>query len=317
MASKKRDPETTGRIDLPWGPSAHCPCGSGEPYAACCRQPTGEVYKRFAWPIPVGDVTSFRHEGCYLGATANCSRQISREHFVSQSVLRLINEKHVKITGAPWLSAGKSQALSIDNLAANVLCTRHNSALSPLDDVAGGFFQAVRWIFDDQLKRKSLSRRNAWFLFSGEMLELWMLKVALGLFHARIVAKDGKPFRDRHVLSSSLIGAFEGKPLAPTCRLSVHRELAEGDGLRDEINCTPMVDDAAERMIGLRVQFMGVPLLQMIDPNVHYGPAVLSAQITRPTYLIFKGRVRRHTVVLTWPSTGPTKEAVQFSERPR
>jgi len=53
--------------------------------------------------------TGIRNEGCYAAALADCSADISREHYVSHALLRLLNiEGKVTVDGFPWQDAGAS-----------------------------------------------------------------------------------------------------------------------------------------------------------------------------------------------------------------
>src|SRR5215472_9009306 len=109
MPIKKRDPSVTGKIVHPWLRFDPCPCGSGEVFAYCCLQPDGRIYKTVTLPIPPGRATGYARTGCYMNWTRNCSRRMSREHFVSQGVLTLIGEKHMAVNGFPWLAEGETR----------------------------------------------------------------------------------------------------------------------------------------------------------------------------------------------------------------
>jgi hypothetical protein len=47
--------------------------------------------------------TGHARSDCYVSWTRNCSTEASREHFVSETVLRLIGDEHVAVNGVPWL----------------------------------------------------------------------------------------------------------------------------------------------------------------------------------------------------------------------
>jgi hypothetical protein len=94
------------------------------------------------------------------------------------------------VHGVPWLASEEAQAFPISSLTGKILCKRHNEALSPLDAMAGRFFSAVKLMHDDIFDKKTLSKRCRWFLFSGEELEHWLLKTAIGLFYYGNVAKN-------------------------------------------------------------------------------------------------------------------------------
>jgi len=178
--SRRRDPAVTRRVRLPWSAEDPCPCGADRLYANCCgKLSLQSPYKQIVEFRPPGAPTGYSHPRCYMGWTHNCSPTISGEHFISENVLSILNPKSVRISGAAWIRTGQSLDLPLSALQANILCERHNSALSPLDTMAGNLFRAVDGIYEN-LSRPRLSRRPIWHLFSGEELELWLLKTILG-----------------------------------------------------------------------------------------------------------------------------------------
>jgi len=52
---------------------------------------------------PVGSRTGYRHPKCYAGADSNCSTKISKEHFISETLLERISlNGRAKIAGLAW-----------------------------------------------------------------------------------------------------------------------------------------------------------------------------------------------------------------------
>lgn len=72
---------------------------------------------------------------------------------------------------------GETRELSVNALASNMLCTRHNSALSPLDAVAA---TTVDYLRADQVDLEQPEDGSAFTLISGHLWERWMLKLLLG-----------------------------------------------------------------------------------------------------------------------------------------
>ena len=173
---------------LPWTPEKPCPCGSGVPFKDCCLDPDGVPRIKVPNLLPPGPLTNHSNEGCYLKSTRNCSERISKEHYVSRSILQQIGEP-LRWTGLPWEKPGVEIKYGIGSLTSHILCDRHNSALSPLDRLAANAFRAIR-TSSDELNIRSLSRRKKWFLVSGEALELWAFKVICGLFYASVAAQN-------------------------------------------------------------------------------------------------------------------------------
>lgn len=118
-----------------------------------------------------GVKTGHSHPGCYLASTENCCTTISGEHLISQNLMKRASKgrKVIQIGGHKWLH-GQKKDLAISGLVANVLCKRHNSMLSPLDEAAGVFFD---------LTYGRLVEGNAdpfGILVSGHDLERWAVQ---------------------------------------------------------------------------------------------------------------------------------------------
>jgi hypothetical protein len=114
------------------------------------------------------------HEGCYLRHLNSCSEKLSREHMVSENVLRIIGGDKIKLTGVPFLK-GESREIGLSSLVSKCLCTAHNSALSELDIEAGRLYRAML----DGIAGNDAGER--YHMFSGHDIERWLLKVAAGL----------------------------------------------------------------------------------------------------------------------------------------
>jgi hypothetical protein len=174
---------------LPWRPQDPCPCESGSLLRDCCLLKTGELRKEVPSLQPQGPSSGLRQSRCYLASTEDCSSKLTGEHYMSRTVLDAFpGTPAVAINGMPWLAPGERRIVGINSLTANILCDRHNSSLSPLDTEAGRIFRMLQAI-DVDLTNRSLSRKNKFYLVSGELFELWMLKAACGIIFSRICGK--------------------------------------------------------------------------------------------------------------------------------
>jgi hypothetical protein len=314
MRRKERDWTQTGLEPVPpWEPRDECPCGSGLLYARCC-------YLRFdrrAYKKPVAlnlppPVTNFSHKHCYMNLTHDCGRQISHEHFVSASVLSHLGGQNVRLGGMPWLAASETKDLPISAITAKILCKRHNEAFGPLDAMAGRFFGVIRSIHDNVWDKRTLSRRGEWYLFSGEELELWLLKTAAGLLHSGTVAKDKAPLIRKQVMNPICYNILREGGLEPPCGLYIEPiRLAEQT---NQIQFQPASDTSSERMVGLRVSYLSFALTLLFDPHCTYGPDATGSKTYRPTYLVVRNAKRTHTIMLSWPLTiAPERGVVRIS----
>jgi hypothetical protein len=93
------------------------------------------------------------------------------------------------VSGFPWLEAGEVKKIA--SPPAKCLCSKHNSALSPLDSAAQYFFASLKSYFEHDTGSRHV-------LVSGHDLERWLLKTT----KAAAVSKNLARGRER------LSGAF-------------------------------------------------------------------------------------------------------------
>src|SRR5208337_2742344 len=152
------------------------------------------------------------------------------------------------------LGPNETRTLSIRNLTSNILCKRHNEALSPLDAMAGKFFSAVRNVHDDVLNRRTLSRLGKWLFFSGEELEFWLLKTAVGLFHSGNVARDRAKLSDTQMINPACYRVLYEGSLSTPCGLYV--EPVHISKQMNQLQLQPLSDDSLQRMVGFRMTYL-------------------------------------------------------------
>jgi len=123
-------------------------------------------------------MTAYSHGRCYAGKLADCSGSISREHYFSHAILRAIGGGGPVLTkGLAWQKPGAQQFIPTQGLASNVLCTAHNSRLSPLDEEASRLFQFLQHFH--RADRTSVPA-SAELTVNGLLIERWMLKSICG-----------------------------------------------------------------------------------------------------------------------------------------
>lgn len=161
-----------------------CPCGSDKAARQCCftgkhwKKPPGQLHLR---ELPATSA----HERCYMKELNSCEGPISGEHLISESVIKILaGDGEFSVSGLPWLKPGEEKILATGNLRTNCLCSRHNSALSPIDESAKYFFQNLK-IF---LETDTGKPRHA--LVSGHDIERWLLKTAKAFAVSRNFAKN-------------------------------------------------------------------------------------------------------------------------------
>lgn len=154
-----------------------CLCGSGRLMRDCC------LFVRCN-TTPPGLVTGYAHPSCFARDLKDCSRRISREHYISQSIMGLFQGREAIVSGMPWIPTGEQKKVSFASLTGKMLCERHNHALSSLDAVAARFFR----FFTDEWSGDIIEV----FLTRGYDLERWLLKMLCGLVVSGNATLDGR-----------------------------------------------------------------------------------------------------------------------------
>lgn len=130
---------------------------------------------------PPGPTTGHTNSRCYACGDRNCSPKISKEHFISETLLRQIHLNNTaKVAGLKWQQKDTFNVVPLSSLASRVLCERHNNALSPLDARMGSFAKAIE-DFDAALHSSTSAGASERRHFSGDDIERWMVKCLLGL----------------------------------------------------------------------------------------------------------------------------------------
>jgi len=156
-----------------------CPCGSQRLIKNCtCLRANGQLIPQPA-EIFVNSLTnSFRQAGCYAASIGECSKGLSKEHYISHSLLKILAKEDGSsdIKGLPW-SKNEFVKLYPANLWSKILCLDHNQALKGLDFVAARFFRQL-YLIPEQLNNNGA---DSILLVNGADLELWFLKLLCGL----------------------------------------------------------------------------------------------------------------------------------------
>ena len=178
-----------------------CTCGSGKTFINCCFS--------IADTVPPPPPSGYSNKKCYAQCLEDCSPGISREHYISKSVLDLLGPPSFEVSGFPWVPEGSSRIVSTNSLVMNKLCTRHNSALSGLDALAQRFF---RFTLNHLTGQEVL-------LIRGSELERWMLKVYTGVVASGNIQRNGQPLSRELPSLEFLEYLFYRKPLPEGCGL--------------------------------------------------------------------------------------------------
>ena len=288
-----------------------CPCESGWVIASCCFDPSdGALRKKVQSIQPPAPQTNFAHTGCYLRETNNCSTDISREHYISASVLEqlAVTDKTILLSGVPFLAHGETKALPVQSLTAKILCQRHNSALSPLDQEAGQFFKMLTRAMMSKAKGQGTIKKQLW-LASGTALELWMLKVTCGLYFSRLAASNHDSISDTHSIDMrKVIDAFEGK-WEHRAGLYFNGDVGTVLTTAFHVQAASLTD--AAKLGGFRISMLGFEC-DLIFDTAGTTDGVWRGVVHRPHELAFENEIgRKKYLLLSWPR-GTAARAINF-----
>jgi hypothetical protein len=268
-----------------------CPCGSKRTAHLCC-------FNGRDWHKPAVDLRlkalppNQRVEKCYMKELGSCVPPISGEHIVSDSVCRvLMGDGEFSISGVPWLEAGEVKIIA--PVQAKCLCTKHNSALSPLDAAAHYFFALLK----SYLEHDAGSRHA---LISGHDLERWLLKTAKAAAVSKHLARGREP----------LSGVFS-RDEAILDMLDAPRHWPEGAGLY----CTMNTGDPTENMPRFQFQpftnerddiealafnIFGLRFVLLLEaPDLNKYPGLRGAKY-RPGRIVISYPTSTNWVTLSW-----------------
>lgn len=145
---------------------------------------------------------------CFANRLGGCSTKLSREHYISRSILTQIHPQ--PIVESKVLGATPDNRYAISSLTVKILCTNHNHLLSPLDAEASKVFAAI-----DRFETAAAARaidKSSNVTLDGALFERWLLKLAFGLCKGGVAtgpAGKVSNLRNEDVLLQVLFGLEE------------------------------------------------------------------------------------------------------------
>ena len=185
---------------------------------------------------------------CWAACLGQCSLQHSREHIVTESTLQ---GPQLNIRGFPFLH-GNTITLHKSQFKSNILCQKHNNALSQVDEAGTVAFNAVRDSAGPNPRRKNK--------INGILLERWLLKT---LINMEVLADfNVRPARDIIEI------AFGKRVFAPNAGLFFLGYSFDPDLGDERVSYTRLVEDGAgNKIVGGRFKFRSFDLLLTLAGN--------------------------------------------------
>jgi hypothetical protein len=131
---------------------------------------------------------AFEARTCCAAILGGCGGHLTGEHLLSKG---LFSGKSVQVQGGIWKTT-KLKSIGINSLTANILCSSHNHALSPVDAEGIRAFHAIRRFEEILSFRQSIfDAADLQHDADGLLLERWFLKHAVNLF---VASRSTKPW---------------------------------------------------------------------------------------------------------------------------
>jgi hypothetical protein len=233
---------------------------------------------------------------CFLKGCGACSAKISKEHFVSRSVLKLMspNHKSVKVSGLPWQTA-EDQTVGIGALQSKMLCSSHNSLLSRLDAEAAHLF----YILDSIDKDPTLVAPTE--NVDGVLIERWLLKVLCGL-----IISHGWGTGELNPSWKSLLLGEKNWPKG--WGFYVETQVGEVEAAKEFFMRCHTING---KIVAVKVRMAGIPLALKLSPKVNidatHRPGCLRFNIPQETKEIHTGWLSGN--LITYKKIGTTTRA--------
>lgn len=247
-----------------------------------------------------------KHEKCILKSRKNCSSNISREHYISNNLLNVIekNNKTIDVAGLLFLPKNKIKSIGKSSLVSKILCATHNSNLSTLDTLIGDF---VSFIIEIDIKLQSSISDNKTYEINGRSIEQWLLKTIIGLIESgNIKQKNGENYQYE---SRCIDYLCEPKKRWPKY-WGLYISLPESSIHHSKsFEIIPKSNNDTGEILAVAVKFNGFEMhlcMGQLDESSSFG-------LYRPTELIFsKGNICSK-IKITWPMK-VKKNSINFTQ---
>ena len=243
--------------------------------------------------------SGYANERCYAAPLNDCSKKITGEHTLSHSVLRELSPTGIiEVNGLPRKPHEEFISVPISGFTCNVLCDRHNAALSPLDSVGHRFFKSLRTI-NAELRDKTKKPKSRPYLFNGHDIERYILKILCGDGFANKMNSAHGPIRGWHPSTQWVRILYGLEPFSTGWGLYLSADMGEPFNLDENVlGICPVTNEQGEvcgarfKILGLEFELLMVipnPVQQRYSNNCRYRPNEVSFNDGRATQSILFG----------------------------
>jgi hypothetical protein len=230
--------------------------------------------------------------------------KISGEHTLSDAVLRELSPTGViEVSGLGKKGADEFVSVPIAGFRSNVLCDRHNSALSPLDAIGHRFFKSFRAL-NAELRDKTRRPRSRSYLFNGHDIERYILKILCGDGFANKMQDAAGRIRNWRPSVQWIRILYGLEPFPAGWGLYLAAALGRDIALdQNSLGVCPVINEKGE-LCGARFQMFGLEFeLLMTVPNRTQERYAENCRY-RPAEVLFDDGRAVHGILFGWDTKG-------------
>jgi len=241
---------------------------------------------------------------CWAASLGNCSDKLSGEHVISAALFP--GKTKISIKGFSW-SGSEARDVGMSALTSKILCTHHNSILSPLDAEAGKAFNCFESIARDMSGgRHTRTFSTQRHKIDGPKFERWMLKTLINLYISRSMVGFDKVAPPENRLTRM---AFGLEPIPDPSGFYMSGRRGQKIEMKPELQIAPLLD--GENLLGAFFVFRGYTLVLWMATNALSASALKGSQWgeyadTEPVrhwrhIELKRGLLVSHIVSFVWP----------------
>jgi hypothetical protein len=201
---------------------------------------------------------------CWASALGGCDTT-SREHLISEGMW---DEPAIYVVGFEWC---KTQPLEVGlaGVNAKILCRKHNSQLSPVDQGGINAFRAIKAQareIDERLMQSTAGWDIRTIRVSGALVERWLLKTLINIA-LRKGPNSVWPGGSNGVPVELVDAAFGVQPLRRPLGLYVPASKGDRVDLQDRIEIATLLSDKGS-LVGAEFSFAGLKMVLAISNDI-------------------------------------------------
>ncbi len=245
-----------------------------------------------------------------MAGVGDCGGALSKEHYVSRAILETFAKLNVE--GLRGVEDGAARPVGVGSLTAKVLCSRHNSMLSGLDNDAAELFKRLRGIMEGRanIMTELAERENDVLstMHSGDLVERWILKAGCGMLAGGVVPTAAELKRGWRPPRSWLEVVAGLRSLQSPLGLYVLQAEEGAPVPSARVQFSPMTDQEKGHVLGIRVALSWVRFFLCLTDEADRVEEVLERAVWRPRGLYFQAPGREAMAYLAWPDGSSSRE---------